>query len=102
MGKAKCANDQECRGDRTCNEVQGQCEGFSGCPSDKKCAINESLSAFGKGRCQFDFQCKGLRSCSRDGQCEGESGCRPQSMCDVDETLTQNKCSTSLDCLGKR
>ena len=32
-GHGRCTSDDECRGDRNCDQAVGECTGYSGCPS---------------------------------------------------------------------
>ena len=35
MGPGRCASDNQCKGDRYCNQETNQCAGFSNCPGDE-------------------------------------------------------------------
>lgn len=65
LGKGKCRNDDECKGNRKCQN--NLCIGEDGCDkraTKKSCLIEEGKGVYGFGRCASDAECKGNRVCN--------------------------------------
>ena len=69
---------------------------------------------YGPSQCEYDWECKGNRTCSGDRivhkSCQGDSGCSDkllvlEASCNYDEAqnpLGPNRCTSDAECAGAR
>ena len=75
LGPGMCTIDDDCKGDRICKYGLWYCIGYSNCADDlaeesvAKCQINEELNPWGPSECDYEFHCKGDRTCGDDYKC---------------------------------
>ena len=116
LGPSMCKDNSQCKGDRICKYGLWYCIGYSNCADDlaeesvAKRQINEELNPWGPSECDYEFHCKGDRTCGSDLKCEGVSNCpgemTPEQKCMIDEMKAPSglpsSCTNDNECRGER